>query len=90
MRLFSADAEVSEAGSAIGLLNLTDEDFGGRLTALLTEPGEGGVVGPVAFRGLSVRDFGTRPLIRVPGWSRSPCRSPTALALRDRRAPALT
>lgn len=57
--LFSPDREVSQAGGAIGQLKLTDERLGPPLTALLTEPGEGGVVGPVDFRSLSVRDFGT-------------------------------
>lgn len=57
--LFSPDPRVSQAGGAIAQLKLTDERFGPPLTALLTEPGDDGVVGPVDFRSLSVRDFGT-------------------------------
>jgi len=57
--LFSPDPDVSQAGGAIAQLRLTDERFGPPLTALLTEYGEDGVVGPVDFRSLSVRDFGT-------------------------------
>lgn len=57
--LFSSDVEISRCGAAIARLRLTDAQFGPPLTSLLTEPDAGGVVGPVDFRSLSVRDFGT-------------------------------
>ncbi|MCZ7531726.1 MAG: hypothetical protein M5U31_16185 [Acidimicrobiia bacterium] len=46
-------------GSAIARLDLTDAEFGPALTALLVDEGDDGVVGPVDFRSLSVREFGT-------------------------------
>jgi hypothetical protein len=58
--LFSGDEAVNEAGNALAGVTLPNRVFGPALTALLTEPGaEDGVFGPVDFRSLSVRDFGT-------------------------------
>ena len=53
--LFSTTA--SPAAEALASIVLTDEAFGPPLTALLVEPGD--PPGPVDFRSLSVRDFGT-------------------------------
>jgi len=57
--LFSDDPKVNPAGAAIATLSLSDEAFGPVLTALLVDVGPDGVVGPVDFRSLSVREFGT-------------------------------
>ena len=56
--LFATDPAVSPAGAAIHGLALTDEEFGPALDALLIDDGPEGV-GPVDFRALSVREFGT-------------------------------
>ena len=57
--LFSDKPEVNRAGAAIATLALTDAEFGPPLTALLVDVGADNVVGPVDFRSLSVREFGT-------------------------------
>lgn len=58
--LFSSDEAVNEAGGALAKVTLPNHVFGPALTFLLTEPGAGdGIAGPVDFRSLSVRDFGT-------------------------------
>jgi hypothetical protein len=58
--LFSADGAVNEAGASLGAVELTNEQLGQALTALLVEPGSGELpAAPVDFRSLSVRDFGT-------------------------------
>jgi hypothetical protein len=57
--LFSSDAKVSKAGAALGRVRLTNDEFGSALAAMLVDEGEGAVVGPVDFRSLSVREFGT-------------------------------
>ncbi len=56
--LFSADPKVSESGAAIAGLMLTDAEFGPALEAVLVDEGPEGL-GPVDFRSLSVREFGT-------------------------------
>jgi len=56
--LFSTDREVSEAGAAVGDLRLTDAEFGPALASMLIDQGPEGI-GPVDFRSLSVREFGT-------------------------------
>jgi len=56
--LFSADAAISRAGAALAGLHLTDAECGPALAALLVDEGSDGV-GPVDFRSLSVREFGT-------------------------------
>lgn len=57
--LFSSDAVVNPAGAAIAELELTDAEFGPALAALLVDLGPDDVSGPVDFRSLSVREFGT-------------------------------
>ncbi len=57
--LFSSDAAVNAAGAGIAELELTDEDFGPALAALLVDVGSDELRGPVDFRSLSVREFGT-------------------------------
>ncbi len=58
--LFSNDEAVNEAGAALAGVTLPNHVIGPALTFLLTEPGvDDGVAGPVDFRSLSVRDFGT-------------------------------
>jgi hypothetical protein len=58
--LFSSDPAVGPAGAAIATLDLTDDEFAPALGALLVdESGTDGVIGPVDFRSLSVREFGT-------------------------------
>ena len=56
--LFATDPEVSPTGAAIHKLELVDDEFGPALDALLIDDGPEGV-GPVDFRALSVREFGT-------------------------------
>lgn len=57
--LFSGDPHVNRAGSALAGIELTDAEFGPVLMALLVDEGSDGVEGPVDFRSLSVREFGT-------------------------------
>lgn len=57
--LFTSDPDVSPIGSAIDDLDLVNADFGPPLAALLVDRGDDGVYGPVDFRSLSVREFGT-------------------------------
>lgn len=58
--LFSTDHETNPAGAALAKLRLTNAEFGPALTALLVDTGDSeDVVGPVDFRSLSVREFGT-------------------------------
>ncbi|MBI2708821.1 MAG: hypothetical protein HYX34_03900 [Actinobacteria bacterium] len=57
--LFSDKADVNPAGAALARIDLTDAEFGPALMALLVDHGPDGVVGPVDFRSLSVREFGT-------------------------------
>lgn len=57
--LFSSDSTVNRAGADLARLALPDAEFGPALRALLVDEGPDGVVGPVDFRSLSVREFGT-------------------------------
>ncbi|MCL4286935.1 MAG: hypothetical protein KJ006_04715, partial [Thermoleophilia bacterium] len=57
--LFSSDQEVSRAGATIDGLELTNDEFGPALAALLVDRTVDGSRGPVDFRSLSVREFGT-------------------------------
>lgn len=57
--LFSSDPDVKPAGAALSRLKLTNAEFGPALRALLVDTGDGGIIGPVDFRSLSVREFGT-------------------------------
>ncbi|MER7209965.1 hypothetical protein ABT340_23150 [Streptosporangium sp. NPDC000239] len=57
--LFSRDPESSPSGAALAAMHLTDAEFGPVLRALLVDTGPDGTQGPVDFRSLSVREFGT-------------------------------
>ncbi|MEU4828584.1 hypothetical protein AB0H37_42610 [Actinomadura sp. NPDC023710] len=57
--LFSHDPQRNPSGAALTGLRLTDAEFGPALRALLVDSGEDGTQGPVDFRSLSVREFGT-------------------------------
>lgn len=57
--LFSDDPDVNVAGAALAAIELTDAELGPALTAMLVDEGEDGLIGPVDFRSLSVREFGT-------------------------------
>lgn len=57
--LFSGDPATSPAGAALTELHLSDAEFGGPLRAMLVDLGEDGTQGPVDFRSLGVREFGT-------------------------------
>ncbi len=56
--LFSSDPQVSLSGAAIADIKLSNAEFGPALSAMLVDEGPEGV-GPVDFRSLSVREFGT-------------------------------
>ena len=49
----------TEAGGALDELDLPDDEFGPVLADLLVDTDDDGLVGPVDFRSLSVREFGT-------------------------------
>jgi hypothetical protein len=57
--LFSSDADVNTAGAALAGVRLANAEFGPALLAMLVDEAGVGVVGPVDFRSLSVREFGT-------------------------------
>jgi hypothetical protein len=57
--LFSRDPEVSRSGAALGAMHLADTEFGPALRAMLIDSGDDGTQGPVDFRSLGVREFGT-------------------------------
>ncbi|MFB6271373.1 MAG: hypothetical protein ABEL51_00620, partial [Salinibacter sp.] len=57
--LFSADPDINAAGAALYDLELTNAEIGPVLTSLLVDEGPDGVIGPVDFRSLTVREFGT-------------------------------
>jgi hypothetical protein len=57
--LFSDTPDVNPVGAALAKIDLTDAEFGPSLMALLVDEGPDGVIGPVDFRSLSVREFGT-------------------------------
>ncbi len=58
--LFSSDPQVSHSGAAIAEITLNNAEFGPALSAVLVDEGsEAEGVGPVDFRSLSVREFGT-------------------------------
>jgi hypothetical protein len=56
--LFSPDPDKNPAGAALANLKLTDEEFGPVLRFILVLEGDEGA-GPIDFRSLSVREFGT-------------------------------
>lgn len=57
--LFSNDAERSPEGALIKKIELPDSVLGPALKSLLIDVNNDGVLGPVDFRSLSVREFGT-------------------------------
>lgn len=57
--LFTRDADKNPSGAATYSLELTNEVIGPVLTKLLVDETVDGVIGPVDFRSLSVREFGT-------------------------------
>ncbi|GAA2513652.1 Eco57I restriction-modification methylase domain-containing protein [Streptomyces longisporus] len=57
--LFSRDAVTNPSGAAIGQMQLSDAEFGPVLRSLLVDDGDDGTRGPVDFRSLTVREFGT-------------------------------
>jgi hypothetical protein len=57
--LFSDDPDVNAAGAALAGIELTDAELGPALTAMLVDEGEDRLSGPIDFRSLSVREFGT-------------------------------
>ena len=57
--LFSIDPERSPEGALIKRIELPDRVLGPALKSLLIDVSDDGVLGPVDFRSLSVREFGT-------------------------------
>jgi hypothetical protein len=57
--LFTSDPEMNEHGSIIGSIRITNDVMGPVLRALLLDEAEDGSVGPIDFRSLGVREFGT-------------------------------
>ena len=57
--LFSTDPDVNQVGKIIEELALTNAEFGPALTALIVDRSPDGDIGPIDFRSLSVREFGT-------------------------------
>src|SRR5680860_1179141 len=57
--LFSIDPDRSPEGALINRINLPDSVLGPALKSLLIDVTGDGVLGPVDFRSLSVREFGT-------------------------------
>ena len=57
--LFSNQPDVSPVGAAVDALELTNQEFGPALAALMVDLGDEGVYGAIDFRSLSVREFGT-------------------------------
>lgn len=57
--LFASDSELSEHGAILKDIQITNDVMGPILRALLLDDTEDGVAGPVDFRSLSVREFGT-------------------------------
>ena len=57
--LFADDPNVSEAGSSLAEISLPNEAFEAALRHLLVIETAEGVLGPVDFRSLGVREFGT-------------------------------
>ena len=57
--LFASDAAVSVLGARIAGLSLPDREFAAALSALLLDRTAEGTEGPVDFRSLGIREFGT-------------------------------
>ncbi|WP_354563290.1 MULTISPECIES: hypothetical protein [unclassified Rhodococcus (in: high G+C Gram-positive bacteria)] len=56
--LFASD-DVHPSGRAIATMRMTNAEIGPALRSLVVDTGEDGTFGPVDFRSLSVREFGT-------------------------------
>jgi len=57
--LFASDSELNEHGAIIETLAITNDVVGPCLKALLLDESDDGEFGPIDFRSLSVREFGT-------------------------------
>ncbi len=57
--LFASDADVSELGARIAKISLPDREFAPALAALLLDSTPEGTRGPIDFRSLGIREFGT-------------------------------
>ncbi|MDF1596193.1 MAG: hypothetical protein P1T08_08855 [Acidimicrobiia bacterium] len=57
--MFSSDPDISQVGARLAELSLTNAEIGPALLALLVDRTDEDVHGPVDFRSLSVREFGT-------------------------------
>ncbi|MYE60905.1 MAG: hypothetical protein F4235_02350 [Candidatus Dadabacteria bacterium] len=57
--LFASEASVSKLGARIAALSLPDREFAGALAALLLDRTAERTEGPVDFRSLGIREFGT-------------------------------
>lgn len=57
--LFASDSEISEHGAILKDVHITNDVMGPVLRALLLDDSDDGTIGPVDFRSLSVREFGT-------------------------------
>jgi hypothetical protein len=57
--LFASDPDLNPHGALIAKLRITNEVMGPVLRALLLDDGDDGEAGPIDFRSLSVREFGT-------------------------------
>lgn len=57
--LFSKNTTTHPSGAAIATMRITNTEIGPALRALLVDLGNDGTQGPVDFRSLSVREFGT-------------------------------
>lgn len=56
--LFATNRELSQAGAVLGDIELSNKEFGPPLSKLLLDKGPEGL-GPIDFRSLGVREFGT-------------------------------
>lgn len=57
--LFSSDPDLHPAGALLAQISVTNDVLGPALQALLVDTDDADVTGPVDFRSLSVREFGT-------------------------------
>lgn len=57
--LFASEAAVSKLGARIAAMSLPDREFAGALAGLLLDQTPEGGEGPVDFRSLGIREFGT-------------------------------
>ena len=57
--LFASEASISKLGARIAALALPDREFAGALASLLLDRTAEGTEGPVDFRSLGIREFGT-------------------------------